>query len=339
MAGDVDGGGRPVVHARRATGSSRTSRPSRSAVRCTSSRSTRIGQPFVITDSSGKVISRDRGNLTGQLHVRLRHRRVQLPRGPAPRTAPDVRCRPVPGRRTAHGGISDSAQYLTRAADRLDRLAGGLRRIPAAELHGDRRAEPAAPVLPRLRRDGRRHARGDREARLGGHPEVHQRRRLADRPTVRRPCPAARRGSAGLRLLVVRRRTVRRLVQHAGPARPRERATCLLHDAGRGPRLHRLRGAPTTTSTRRGCTSPACRAARSASGSTWGSTAAICKVAAAVPIAGEGRPACRGRYCGLGETPIWAFTGLLEDTVDPQGSIEPLTALQDCPASRPTRRS
>ena len=63
------------------------------------------------------------------------------------------------------------------------------------------------------------------------------------------------------------------------------------------------------------------------------------KAAAAVPIAGDGRPGNRSDYCALGETPIWAFTGLLEDTVDPQGSIEPLTALQDCPASRPNGRS
>ena len=47
------------------------------------------------------------------------------------------------------------------------------------------------------------------------------------------------------------------------------------------------------------------------------------KVAAAVPIAGEGRPAFATASCNLGDTPIWAFTGLLEDTVDPQGSIEP----------------
>ena len=48
------------------------------------------------------------------------------------------------------------------------------------------------------------------------------------------------------------------------------------------------------------------------------------------PIAGEGRPGDRSDSCDLGETPIWAFTGLLEDTVDPQGTIEPMEALQDC---------
>jgi len=53
------------------------------------------------------------------------------------------------------------------------------------------------------------------------------------------------------------------------------------------------------------------------------------KVAAAVPIAGEGRPALATAGCGLGDTPIWAFTGLLEDTVDPDGSIVPMTTLKD----------
>ena len=55
------------------------------------------------------------------------------------------------------------------------------------------------------------------------------------------------------------------------------------------------------------------------------------EAAAAVPIAGDGRPAWSPSYCGLEEAPLWAFTGLLEDTVDPAGSIEPLTALQACP--------
>ena len=45
-------------------------------------------------------------------------------------------------------------------------------------------------------------------------------------------------------------------------------------------------------------------------------------VAAAVPIAGEGRPAFARAGCALGDTPIRAFTGLLGDTFDPQGSNE-----------------
>ena len=55
------------------------------------------------------------------------------------------------------------------------------------------------------------------------------------------------------------------------------------------------------------------------------------KVAAAVPIAGDGRPAWSPSYCGLGSTPVWAFHGAQDDTVNPLGSIEPLTALAACP--------
>jgi dienelactone hydrolase len=54
-------------------------------------------------------------------------------------------------------------------------------------------------------------------------------------------------------------------------------------------------------------------------------------VAAAVPIAGDGRPGSAPSYCGLGATPIWAFHGALDDIVNPLGSIEPMIALQGCP--------
>jgi dienelactone hydrolase len=54
------------------------------------------------------------------------------------------------------------------------------------------------------------------------------------------------------------------------------------------------------------------------------------QVAAAVPIAGDGRPAWAPSYCGLASTPLWAFHGELDDVVNPLGSIEPLTALADC---------
>ena len=55
------------------------------------------------------------------------------------------------------------------------------------------------------------------------------------------------------------------------------------------------------------------------------------KVAAAVPIAGDGRPGSSDDYCKLDTTPIWAFHGLLDDVVNPDGSIVPMTALQGCP--------
>ena len=62
-----------------------------------------------------------------------------------------------------------------------------------------------------------------------------------------------------------------------------------------------------------------------------GTQAGSVKAAAAVPIAGEGRPAWAAAGCGLKETPIWAFHGALDDTVDPQGSITTMTNLQGCP--------
>jgi predicted esterase len=54
------------------------------------------------------------------------------------------------------------------------------------------------------------------------------------------------------------------------------------------------------------------------------------QVAAAVPIAGEGRPAWTDAGCALGAVPIWAFHGLVDDVVNPAGSIEPITNLQAC---------
>jgi dienelactone hydrolase len=54
-------------------------------------------------------------------------------------------------------------------------------------------------------------------------------------------------------------------------------------------------------------------------------------VAAAVLIAGEGRPAWGTAGCSLGSVPLWAFHGELDDVVNPQGSIEPMTNLAACP--------
>jgi len=55
------------------------------------------------------------------------------------------------------------------------------------------------------------------------------------------------------------------------------------------------------------------------------------QVAAAIPIAGDGRPAWATAGCGLGSVALWAFHGELDDVVDPQGTIEPLTELAACP--------
>jgi hypothetical protein len=61
------------------------------------------------------------------------------------------------------------------------------------------------------------------------------------------------------------------------------------------------------------------------------------QIAAAVPASGEGRPAWAHAACGLGAVPIWAFAGAQDHTVNPQGSIEPMTGLQACPGILPDR--
>jgi hypothetical protein len=61
------------------------------------------------------------------------------------------------------------------------------------------------------------------------------------------------------------------------------------------------------------------------------------QVAAAVPIAGEGRPAWETSGCALGDVPIWAIHGEFDDEVEPAGSIEPITSLNGCPGVDPER--
>ncbi len=60
------------------------------------------------------------------------------------------------------------------------------------------------------------------------------------------------------------------------------------------------------------------------------------QVAAAVPIAGEGRPAWATAGCGLAAVPLWAFHGELDDVVNPEGSIETMNNVAKCgvPANR-----
>jgi len=56
------------------------------------------------------------------------------------------------------------------------------------------------------------------------------------------------------------------------------------------------------------------------------------RIAAAVPIAGDGRPALRSSGCALASAPIWAFHGDADDVVDPAGSIDTIAGLRACPA-------
>ncbi len=54
------------------------------------------------------------------------------------------------------------------------------------------------------------------------------------------------------------------------------------------------------------------------------------RVAAAIPIAGDGRPAFKKIGCQLGKVPIWAFHGQADDQVAPAGSIETIANLKAC---------
>ena len=56
------------------------------------------------------------------------------------------------------------------------------------------------------------------------------------------------------------------------------------------------------------------------------------RIAAAVPISGEGRPAQHATGCTMASVPIWAFTGDADDVVNPAGTIDTTAALQSCPA-------
>jgi predicted peptidase len=57
------------------------------------------------------------------------------------------------------------------------------------------------------------------------------------------------------------------------------------------------------------------------------------QIAAAVPIAGEGRLAWERVQCNLGEVPIWAFHGDGDVEVNPAGSIMTMTNLASCPSA------
>ena len=220
--------------------------------------------------------------------------------GPASSTSSEtssrdrIRCSTSTCARPSHRspGSATLPKYLTAAADRLDRLSGGLRRIPAAELHArpGRRARcscsstaTARPATARPRRSRRLVAAGiPQYINVGGWP--------TDRPFVVL-APQHVEDPPGFDFSSCDGAPVGRVVQHAGPARPRERRNRPSARRRTRSTTSSTTRSPTTTSTRRGCTSPGCRAAPSASGSTWRSTAAIVKVAAAVPIAGDGRPA------------------------------------------------
>ena len=58
------------------------------------------------------------------------------------------------------------------------------------------------------------------------------------------------------------------------------------------------------------------------------------EVTAIAPIAGDGRPAWNSAGCTMTRVPVWAFHGLVDDTVDPEGSITPVKHLRACRGAR-----
>lgn len=54
------------------------------------------------------------------------------------------------------------------------------------------------------------------------------------------------------------------------------------------------------------------------------------RIAAAVPVAGEGRPAVGSSGCGVATIPIWAFHGEADDIVNPAGSVDSINSLRGC---------
>jgi len=61
------------------------------------------------------------------------------------------------------------------------------------------------------------------------------------------------------------------------------------------------------------------------------------QIAAMVAVAGDGRLAWERVGCALGDVPIWAFHGDADGEVSPEGSIEPLTKLDDCQSAKEHR--
>lgn len=55
------------------------------------------------------------------------------------------------------------------------------------------------------------------------------------------------------------------------------------------------------------------------------------QVAAAVPIAGDGRPMWGSAGCGLSEVPVWGIHGDQDFDVSPWGTIDTIEALRSCP--------
>ena len=285
------------------------------------------GQPFVITDSSGRVVSRDRGNLTGSYTFDFEtgefHFLGNQLHGPHPMSGVDL-CAAV----QPLTGISESAKYLTeRPIGTTESGAGYDEYLPPSYtptgapspllvfFHGYGETGDGTPeAISRLVAAGI-----PKYINVGGWPTDRPFVVLAPQHVEDPPgfdfssCDGAQFGGS-----------CNMQVQDGnGNAQP---AFCTTPDEVRDFIDYAVSHYNVDLS-RVYITGLSCGAF-----GVWEYLASYGgddEVAAAVPIAGEGRPAFATASCALGDTPIWAFTGLLEDTVDPQGSIEPMTALQD----------
>jgi dienelactone hydrolase len=285
------------------------------------------GQPFVLRDSSGKLISRDRGNLTGRYTFDFETGEFNYLgdtlHGPHPMFGVDL-CKAV----APLTGISDSAKYLTeRPIGSTDSPAGYDEYLPPSYtatgaqspllifFHGYGETGDGTPeAISRLVAAGI-----PKYINVGGWPTDRPFVVLAPQHVEDPPgfdfssCDGAQFGGS-----------CNMQVQHdRGNAQP---AFCTTPNEVRDFIDYAVTHY-NVDSSRVYITGLSCGAF-----GVWeylGFYGGDNKVAAAVPIAGEGRPAFATASCSLGDTPIWAFTGLLEDTVDPQGSIEPIKALQD----------
>ena len=285
------------------------------------------GQPFVLKDSSGKVISRDRGNLTGSYTFDFGTGEFNFLgnelHGPHPMFDVDL-CKAV----EPLTGISDSAKYLTeRPIGSTDSPAGYDEYLPPSYtatgaqsplllfFHGYGETGDGTPeAISRLVAAGI-----PKYINVGGWPTDRPFVVLAPQHVEDPPgfdfssCDGAQFGGS-----------CNMQVQHDnGNVQP---AFCTTPNEVRD-FIDFATTHYNVDPSRVYITGLSCGAF-----GVWeylGFYGGDHKVAAAVPIAGEGRPAFATASCSLGDTPIWAFTGLLEDTVDPQGSIVPMTALQD----------
>ena len=289
------------------------------------------GRPFTVTDSSGKLVSNDRGNISQdytfdfgsgtftELSLRIS--------GPHP--AFDVDLCQIVKPLVAPLGSRDSAQYMTpRPIGSTDSKMGYDEYLPPSY---DPTGDPS-PLLLFFHGSGES-GDGSAEAlshlvnagipkyiNVGGWPTDRPFVVLAPQhfdpgPSISRPV------------------TARNWADRAACSSSTISATTRLRSARRRKRsrpssITRWR-TTTSTPTQVYLTGLSCGAY-----GIWEYLAAHGadhKVAAAVPIAGDGRPGSSDDYCKLDETPLWAFHGAQDDVVNPLGSIDPLTALQGCP--------